>query len=44
MLPPAASIPLLCASAAFILSMLCIFAGDKPNFLEGADIMTVGFQ
>ena len=33
--------PLLCAVAAFVLSMLCIFAGSKPGYMEDAAILTV---
>lgn len=33
--------PLLCALVAFILSLLCIFAGSKTAYLEGANILTV---
>jgi len=33
--------PLVCALAAFILSLLCIFAGSKVGYLENADIMTL---
>lgn len=35
--------PLACAIAAFILSMLCLFAGSKPNFMEDYAIVTVSF-
>ena len=34
-------IPLLFTLAAFILTMLCIFAGSSKNYLEGADMLTV---
>ncbi|MCJ1292135.1 hypothetical protein MMC34_003685 [Xylographa carneopallida] len=33
--------PLLCAIVAFILSLLCIFAGSKISFLENASILTL---
>ncbi|KAI9736365.1 MAG: hypothetical protein M1834_001252 [Cirrosporium novae-zelandiae] len=33
--------PLLCAVAAFILSMLCLFAGSKRNFIENGDLLTL---
>ncbi|MCJ1308276.1 hypothetical protein MMC25_001929 [Agyrium rufum] len=33
--------PFLCAIAALVLSLLCIFAGSKAGFLENADIMTL---
>ncbi|MCJ1286711.1 hypothetical protein MMC26_006057 [Xylographa opegraphella] len=33
--------PLLCAFVAFILSLLCIFAGSKTGYLENASIMTL---
>ncbi|KAI9800808.1 MAG: hypothetical protein M1825_003591 [Sarcosagium campestre] len=33
--------PLLCAVVAFILSMLTLFAGSKPNFIEDAAIITL---
>ena len=36
-----ALVPLLLSLAAFILSMLCIFAGSKTDYLEGADLLTV---
>lgn len=36
-----ALIPLLCALAALILSLLCIFAGSRGGFLEEAHILTV---
>ena len=36
-----AIIPVLCATAALILSLLCIFAGSRTGFLENADILTV---
>lgn len=33
--------PLLCTLVAFVLSLLCIFAGSKRGYLEQADILTV---
>lgn len=36
-----ALIPLACALAAFVLSMLCLFAGHKPGFMEEYHIITV---
>ena len=33
--------PLLCALAAFILSLLCLLAGSTPSFLPSADLLTV---
>jgi hypothetical protein len=38
---PLAIVPFIFALVAFILSFLCIFAGNKPGFLEGYDILTV---
>ena len=35
--------PLLCAIAALVLSLLCMFAGSKPGFMEDAAIVTVRF-
>jgi hypothetical protein len=37
-------VPLICAIAAFVLSMLCLFAGSKPNFMQDFDIVTVSLQ
>jgi len=34
-------VPTVCAFAALILSLLCLFAGSQKNFLEEADILTV---
>jgi hypothetical protein len=34
-------VPLICALAAFVLSLLCIFAGSKPNFMQDFQIVTV---
>ena len=34
-------LPLLLTMAAFILGMLCLFAGNKPGFMEDYDIITV---
>ena len=36
-----AIVPLLFSFVAFILSMLCIFAGSKPNYLESANMLTL---
>ncbi|KAI9852629.1 MAG: hypothetical protein M1838_000077 [Thelocarpon superellum] len=36
-----AILPLLCAIAAFILSMLCLFAGNHPGFIEDAALLTL---
>ncbi|KAL9004146.1 MAG: hypothetical protein Q9188_003016 [Gyalolechia gomerana] len=33
--------PLLCTLVAFILSLLCIFAGSKTGYIEEADILTL---
>ena len=33
--------PLACAIVAFVLSMLCLFAGHKPGFMEEYHIVTV---
>ena len=33
--------PFLCAVAAFVLTLLCIFAGSKKGYLENADILTL---
>lgn len=40
---PSALVPLLFSFVAFILSMLCIFAGSKTGYLENANMMTVRF-
>ncbi len=36
-----AIVPVLFSFVAFILSMLCIFAGSKPNYMEGANMLTL---
>lgn len=36
-----ATFPFLCAVVALTLSLLCVFAGSKPGYLEDADILTV---
>jgi len=33
--------PMLCAIVAFVLSMLCLFAGSKPGFMEEYSIIMV---
>jgi hypothetical protein len=33
--------PLACAVVALVLSMLCLFAGHKPGFMEDYAIVTV---
>ena len=33
--------PALCAVVTFVLSMLCIFAGSRPGFMENGAILTV---
>lgn len=38
---PEAVVPILITLVAFILSLLCIFAGDKPGYLEHANLLTV---
>ncbi|KFY42353.1 hypothetical protein V494_02480 [Pseudogymnoascus sp. VKM F-4513 (FW-928)] len=35
------AVPLACAVVAFILSMLCLLAGSKPNFMQDFDIVTL---
>lgn len=35
--------PMACAIVAFVLSMLCLFAGHKPGFMEEYHIITVCF-
>lgn len=37
-------IPSICALAAFVLSILCLFAGSRYNFMQDFDIVTVGLQ
>ena len=34
-------LPLLLTLSAFVIGMLCLFAGSKPGFMEGYDIVTV---
>ncbi|OBT88152.1 hypothetical protein VE02_03534 [Pseudogymnoascus sp. 03VT05] len=34
-------VPLVCALAAFVLSMLCLFAGSKPGFMQDFEIITL---
>ena len=36
--------PLLCAVAALILSLLCLFAGSKPSFLPQAELLTINMS
>ena len=36
-----ALVPILFSFVAFILAMLCIFAGSKTGYVDGADLMTV---
>ena len=36
-----AILPFLCLLVAFVLSMLMLFAGSKPGFLENYDLLTV---
>ncbi|KAL8721699.1 MAG: hypothetical protein Q9181_007649, partial [Wetmoreana brouardii] len=38
---PTAIFPLLCTLVAFILSLLCIFAGSKRGYIEQGDILTL---
>lgn len=40
---PIAIIPLLLTLVAFILSLLCVFAGSKRGYLENAHLLTVSF-
>lgn len=37
-------VAVVCTAAAIILSMLSLFAGWQPNFLEDADIIVVSFH
>lgn len=37
----AALVPVALAIVAFVLSMLCLFAGNKPGFMEDYHIVTV---
>ena len=41
MLRLAAIIPIVLSFTAFILSLLCLFAGSKVGFLEDANLLTV---
>lgn len=43
MFRPIAVVPLVFSLTAFILGMLCIFAGSKPGYLESANLLTVSF-
>jgi len=38
-----ALLPLACSMVAFILGMLCLFAGHKPGFMEDYHIVSVSF-
>lgn len=38
---PLAFFPLVCALITLVLTMLSIFAGSKPGFLQDSDILTV---
>lgn len=38
---PTAILPVLCTIGALVLAFLCIFAGNKPGFMENYDILTV---
>jgi hypothetical protein len=38
---PTALIPVLCAAAALVLGFLCLFAGQKKDFMEDYHIITV---
>ncbi|KAF2705303.1 hypothetical protein K504DRAFT_388614 [Pleomassaria siparia CBS 279.74] len=38
---PLAAIPLLCCIAALVLSFLCLFAGQKKNFMEDYNLLTL---
>jgi len=38
---PSALFPLACAIVAFVLGMLCLFAGHKPGFMEDYHILTL---
>jgi len=38
---PIAILPLLCAVVALTLSLLCVFAGSKPGYLENVDLLKV---
>jgi hypothetical protein len=38
---PIAVVPVLFTLVAFILTLLCIFAGNKPGYLENANMLTV---
>jgi len=39
-----ALVPMACAIVGFVLSMLCLFAGHKPGFMEDYHIITVCFH
>lgn len=41
---PTAIFPLVCTLVAFILSLLCIFAGSKRGYIEQGDILTVSMS
>lgn len=41
---PTAIIPLIFTLVAFILSLLCVFAGSKRGYLENANLLTVLFS
>ncbi|KAB8292445.1 hypothetical protein EYC80_008166 [Monilinia laxa] len=38
---PLASIPMVCSTVTFVLAMLCLFAGNKPGFMEDYHIVTL---
>ncbi|RAL58086.1 hypothetical protein DID88_009699 [Monilinia fructigena] len=38
---PLASIPMVCSIVTFVLAMLCLFAGNKPGFMEDYHIVTL---
>lgn len=38
---PTAFIPAVCCAAALVLSFLCLFAGNKPKFMESYNLMTL---
>lgn len=38
---PVAILPILLTLVAFIVSLLCVFAGNKPGYLENANLLTV---
>ncbi|KAH0147843.1 hypothetical protein KCU67_g11688, partial [Aureobasidium melanogenum] len=41
MLRPTALIPVIFGLGAFVLTMLCIFAGSKPDFMQDYSIVTL---